>query len=83
MSKIVQISPCSGWFHVSGDDQKWNVHVIAAWAVLESGDIVGLVPVTPVAGQMQSPKLVPTASGGQYISESKLTFSQKATLVGM
>jgi hypothetical protein len=68
---IMQITPCSGWnyIHKDGDSGKLYIHPVAAWALLENGDVVGLVP-----GDMKdsttpgkTARLVqPPAVGGYY-----------------
>jgi hypothetical protein len=43
--KISQITPCSGWnyIHKDSDTGKLYIHPVAAWALLENGEVVGLV----------------------------------------
>jgi len=70
-AKIMQITPCSGWnyIHKDGHSGKLYIHPVAAWALLESGEVVGLVP-----GDMKDASIPgktaqlihPPAVGGYY-----------------
>jgi hypothetical protein len=70
-AKIMQITPCSGWnfIHKDGHSGKLYIHPVAAWALLESGEVVGMIsgdtkePMTP--GKTAT-LIQPPAVGGYY-----------------
>jgi len=80
MSKILQISPCSGWVHVSGADGDLNIHRVASWAVLDNGEVVGLVPVSAAGRAQPNAKLVPAPDGGRYCLEEQLNVTEQLHL---
>ena len=57
---IKSIAPCDGWFYTArgslGED---IVFKVAAWAVLESGDVVGMIPVSDGVTGDNIARLVP------------------------
>lgn len=70
-AKIMQISPCSGWnyIHKDGNSGKLYIHPVAAWALLENGEVVGLVPgdMKDSSTPGKTAQLVqPPAVGGYY-----------------
>jgi len=70
-AKILQISPCSGWnyIHKDGNSGKLYIHPVAAWALLENGEVVGLVPgdMKDSSTPGKTAQLVqPPAVGGYY-----------------
>lgn len=81
MSKILQISPSAGWVHVSGADGDINIHRVASWALLDSGEVVGLVPVSAADSDQPIAKLVAAPDGGRYCLEGQLTASEKLHLL--
>lgn len=78
-AKIVQITACIDWYFV--DEFKRNnpiVDPVAAWALLDTGDVVGLKAEGP--GAAGHPKLVPivdTNGGGIYVLYRNLNESQR------
>lgn len=66
MPKIMQITPCSGWVHSTVVNDNVIVHQVAAWALLDNGDVVGLVPVSGGFTAQPHAKLVPAPEGGNY-----------------
>lgn len=74
MANIVQITPCSGWFHVFTDDSgKPHVTPVGAWGLTSSGDVVGLIPVqgSKSNNEPNYPRLVtPPPVGGRYLHET-------------
>lgn len=72
MDTIKQISPCSGWnfIHKDGDSGKLSIHHVAVWALLASGDVVGLISVDEKLTD-KPPRLTQPPPGGYYVpSES-------------
>lgn len=75
-STYKQIIPATDWYfrhdNVPGVAGKSTVYQLAAWALKENGDIVGLVTVRdPKSGQ---PKLVtPPPVVGDYLHKEQLT----------
>lgn len=70
-AKIMQITPCSGWNYIHQDDHsgKLYIHPVAAWALLETGDVIGLVPgaIKDSSTPGKTAQLVqPPAVGGYY-----------------
>lgn len=73
MSKIVQLTPCSGWSYIAYDEGRVITHSVAAWALMDSGEVVGLIPVTGIGHVSNRPCLVPVPKqGGRYIENDKL-----------
>lgn len=81
MSTVVQISSCTGWFHVSGEDPEWKVFRVAAWAVLDNGDTVGLIPVEATNRGPDYARLGRAPRGGVYIQESQMNAAQRLALL--
>ncbi|WP_131183911.1 hypothetical protein [Stutzerimonas kirkiae] len=76
MSKILQITPCSGWYYVSENNVEPLSFAVAAWGVIENGDVVGLIPVTDP--DRKYPRLVPVPPlGGRYLQEDALSPTQR------
>ncbi len=66
----VQIIPCSGWsYKHNAPGGGHTLHPIAVWAMLEDGEVIGLIAVTE--GGM--PKLVrpPPATGSEYVQDAQ------------
>lgn len=80
MPKIAQISPCSGWVHVSGVDGDINIHHVASWALLDGGEVVGLVPVSGGGRAQPNAQLVPAPAGGRYCLMEQLNVTEKVHL---
>lgn len=80
MSKILQISPCTGWVHVSGVDGDLNIHRVGSWALLDNGDVVGLVPVSATGRGQPHAKLVPAPNGGRYCLVEQLSTAEQLHL---
>ena len=81
MSKIVQITPCTGWFYVadSSDPRSGGVfEPVAAWALREDGSVVGLINDGRDSNQIGGAYLVPATAQdacdpiGEYLHESQL-----------
>lgn len=66
--EIIQISPCSGWvFRHHNECRPDSVYPVAAWALLSSGVVVGLIPVSDAKDNHGRAKLVfPPPIGGTY-----------------
>ncbi|HBD4972981.1 TPA: methionyl-tRNA formyltransferase [Escherichia coli] len=74
-----QIIPATDWYfrhdNVSGVAGKSTVYQLAAWALKENGEVVGLVTVRDDNGR---PKLVtPPAVPGDYLHKEQLTDDEK------
>lgn len=71
--EIVQISPCDGWvFRHQNDHQKDSIYPVAAWALLRSGRVVGLIPASTSKDERDRAALVlPPPLGGTYERLSK------------
>ena len=80
MSKILQVSPCKGWVHVSESDGELIIHRVASWALLDNGDVVGLVPVSATGRGQPYAKLVPAPEGGKYCLVEQLNATQNLHL---
>jgi hypothetical protein len=79
--KIQSISPCAGWYWAAkgsrGEDIVFNV---AAWALTEAGEVIGMIPVTDGVTKDNVARLVaPPPIKGTYIPTERLTEQQKAT----
>lgn len=74
-----QIIPATDWYfrhdNVSGVAGKSTVYQLAAWALKENGEVVGLVTVRDDNGR---PKLVtPPPVSGDYLHKEQLTDDEK------
>lgn len=70
---IKHISPCSGWnyVHKDGESGKLSIHPVAAWALLESGDVIGLISMDEKHTDRPARLIQPPSGGGYYVpSES-------------
>lgn len=76
---IQSIAPCSGWYYTAkGSQQEDIVFKVAAWAVLDSGDVVGMIPASDAATKDNVARLVtPPPIKGMYVPEERLTEQQK------
>jgi len=81
MSSVVQISSCTGWFHVSGEDPEWKVFRVAAWAVLDNGDTIGLIPAEATTRGPDYTRLARAPKGGVYLQESQMNPAQRLAFV--
>ncbi len=75
-----QIIPATDWYfrhdNVSGVAGKSTVYQLAAWALKENGEVVGLVTVRDDNGR---PKLVtPPPVPGDYLHKEQLTDDEKS-----
>lgn len=66
--KIVQISPCDGWvFRHPNEHRADSIYPVAAWALLSSGVVIGLIPVSTAKDNHDRARLVfPPPLGGTY-----------------
>jgi hypothetical protein len=66
--KIAQIAPCNGWiFRHRGVDNRDVNHPVAAWALLDNGDVIGLIPASDATTANNEARLVaPPPVGGTY-----------------
>lgn len=79
---IVQISSCTDWYYLEWDKdgQQWSAVPVAAWAVMDNGEVQGLIPVkADPNASVNYPKLVPVPErgNGQFRHFTKLTLTQK------
>jgi hypothetical protein len=67
-SNIIQITPCDGWvFRHINEGRSDSVHPVAAWALLSTGVVVGLIPVSDAKDEGGRAQLVfPPPIGGTY-----------------
>ncbi|MCS3471944.1 hypothetical protein ACCD10_14430 [Pseudomonas sp. Pseusp122] len=73
MASIKQISPCTGWnyVHKDCDSGKLSIHPVAAWALLESGEVIGMISIDEKQVGRPARLSQPPAGGGYYVpSES-------------
>jgi hypothetical protein len=85
MPKIVQITPCSGWFYVADSNHPSCSGVfepVAAWALLDDGSVVGLLNDGHDSNQVGGAFLKPPESEdgdplGDYLHESQLDDFQR------
>jgi len=83
MSKIIQITPCTDWYYayIDKDDGDWFVSPIAAWALTDTGEVLGLLPASYAGdpAKDKNPHLVPVPNAvvGHFVHESKLSERQK------
>jgi hypothetical protein len=83
--KYISIIPAIDWFFVhknSGVRPKYFVNHLAAWALTDEGESVGLLPASdPVLKGQTSAKLVePPPIKGEYIHKDRLTADMQACL---
>ncbi|WP_183116477.1 hypothetical protein [Gluconacetobacter diazotrophicus] len=66
--EIVQIIPCSDWnFRHQNDGQADSVYPVAAWALLQNGGVIGLIPARGAVTERNIARLVPPPPlGGSY-----------------
>lgn len=66
--EIIQISPCDGWvFRHANEHRADSIYPVAAWALLSSGVVVGLIPVSNARDNHGRAKLVfPPPLEGTY-----------------
>lgn len=73
--KIVQLIPCTGWYYlVTQGVVNSYARPVAAWALLDNGEVVGMIPTG--AGTPGYPSLVPATdinAGGIYVQEDNLS----------
>ena len=80
LSPYKQIIPATDWYfmhdNVPGEHGESTVYQLAAWALKENGDIVGLVTVRDI--DTGHPKLVtPPPVPGDYLHKEQLTDDEK------
>lgn len=67
--KTQQIIPCSGWCYTTGDSTNGKLHVwdVAAWALMDDGKVVGLIPASDATNERNIACLTPPPPiGGTY-----------------
>lgn len=68
--KTQQIIPCSGWCYTSGDWSNGKLHVwnVAAWALMDDGNVIGLISTTTIARTERNVACLmsPPPIGGHY-----------------
>ncbi|WP_070404167.1 hypothetical protein [Kozakia baliensis] len=66
--EIIQISPCDGWvFRHKNAHRADSIYPVAAWALLSTGAVVGLISVADAKDHHGRAKLVfPPPLGGTY-----------------
>lgn len=75
--KIQNLSPCDGWFYVAHDDGKDIIFRVAAWAVRDDGQVVGMISASGAVTDEKIPRLVtPPSIGGMYLHRDSLSDSQ-------
>ncbi|CAM2164605.1 conserved hypothetical protein [Burkholderia latens] len=78
-TRIQSLSPCADWFYVAtGSRDEDIVFRVAAWAVLESGEVVGMIAASGAATDDNVARLVtPPPIKGGYKHIDTLTDAQK------
>jgi hypothetical protein len=78
--KIQSIAPCTGWYYTAkGSRQEDIVFNVAAWALTDAGDVIGMIPVSDAATGDNVARLVaPPPIKGTYVPAERLTEQQKA-----
>lgn len=84
MPKIVQITPCTGWFYAADINHPSSSGVfepVAAWALLDDGSVVGLLndgrDSSQVGGAFLAPPIPQDGDPfGEYLHESQLDEQQ-------
>ncbi|MBB5411968.1 hypothetical protein HDG34_005934 [Paraburkholderia sp. HC6.4b] len=76
--EIKNFTACDGWYFVERDSKL--IFKVAGWALLESGDIVGMIAPTGARTSDQLPRLTtpPSAVDGHYVPAECLTDRQQA-----
>lgn len=83
MSRIIQLTPCSGWFYLEQNQHtsEWSVTPIAAWGLTDRGGPVGMLPVDGIlrTARVDYPHLQPAPDkGGKIVHVSQLSIEQLA-----
>ncbi|MGF6444413.1 hypothetical protein [Paraburkholderia youngii] len=74
--EIKNFSACDGWYFVERDSKL--IFKVAGWALLESGDVVGMISPTGARTGDGVPRLTtPPGVAGQYVPAEFLTDRQK------
>ncbi|MBK3434842.1 hypothetical protein JJD84_29040 [Pseudomonas fluorescens] len=81
LKTITQVTPCSGWYYLAAHPTgEPLIYHVAAWGLLDNGEVVGLVPVGPApnGNAPKYPRLVPVPeTSGIYVPEVKLSPEQR------
>lgn len=82
MSKIVQIAAAApGWYLVQSSHD--SVYPVAAWALTDSGEVIGMVGLLETGGGGKVPCLTgPPPLEARYVQYDELTPKQKESLQG-
>jgi hypothetical protein len=76
---IKSISPCSGWYYVAEHEGSHIVFNVAAWALLETGEVIGMVAPSGAATAENVARLsFPPPIKGSYVSEEVLSQQQRS-----
>lgn len=78
--KIQSIAPCTGWYWAAkGSRDEDIVFNVAAWAITEAGEVIGMLPVSDAVTDDNVARLVaPPPIKGTYVPAERLTEQQKA-----
>jgi hypothetical protein len=74
----ISIIPATDWFFVQKNDgggAEFIIHHLAAWALTEDGESVGLLPVSDpkIQGKTTAKLIEPPPINGEYIHKEQLT----------
>jgi hypothetical protein len=83
--KYISMIPATDWFFVhknSGVGPQYFVNHLAAWALTDEGESVGLLPASDPAlkGQTSAKLVEPPPIEGEYIHKDRLTADMQACL---
>lgn len=76
---ITQIIPSNGWYHVHELNGRVYITALGAWALMDNGEVVGLVPVegSPSGRSPVHPRLEPVAPiHARYCHETDQDFAE-------
>ncbi|KAA0073152.1 hypothetical protein CIW54_27945 (plasmid) [Paraburkholderia sp. T12-10] len=77
--KIQSIAPCTGWYYTAkGARDEDIVFDVAAWAITDAGEVVGMISASDAATDDGVARLVaPPPIKGMYVPAERLTERQK------
>jgi hypothetical protein len=77
--RFTSLCPCADWFYTAtGSQDEPIVFRVAAWALQDNGDVIGLVSASSATTNANVSRLVgPPPIGGRYVHESQLTPQQR------
>ncbi|MDK9721797.1 MAG: hypothetical protein OEL53_11500 [Rhodospirillales bacterium] len=77
---IQNLTSCDGWYYVAKGPAVGDiVFKVAAWALTERGEVIGLISASGAETDDKVSRLVfPPSIGGKYLPEEALSDSQRA-----